>query len=318
MKDGLTSRYELLHEKLTEERRQHIQSMENPHEKENYKMLIPEVRKAIEDKEAQLEPIKNVIEQLEEARITVLKKAMAQGYDVREEGLLWAMRELKGSFSRQDFPRFLNEKEVEYLVSRFKSEQEPGKQAEDLIASAPEKTTLQIFDILSRKKKRDFSIAQEAELVKQQSPKLNSERHHLITSDVLKLAEQELYYTKATKYELIYKETIKKLNKFCIDEIHHKQRQSIAPPSCPKRGSMSTLKLISCFDAKMEDYMRRQREVSPPKSQEVALDQILRNLRYESYQLGERCPRNPISVVASLVGWKKAKKIIDNEMNSLI
>lgn len=39
----------------------------------------------------------------------------------------------------------------------------------------------------------------------------------------------------------------------------------------------------------------------------------LRNERYEGRVCSDR--RNPISVIACLVGWKKAKKIIQNEMN---
>jgi hypothetical protein len=50
----------------------------------------------------------------------------------------------------------------------------------------------------------------------------------------------------------------------------------------------------------------------------VALDDILRQLRYESYQMGENTTRNPVSVVACLVGWKKAKKLIENELNSIL
>jgi hypothetical protein len=51
---------------------------------------------------------------------------------------------------------------------------------------------------------------------------LSPERHKYLNDDILKLAESELPKTKATKYEVIYQETLKKLNKFCINEIYKK------------------------------------------------------------------------------------------------
>lgn len=53
----------------------------------------------------------------------MLKRCLEQGYDVRDEGLLWIVRELKGQVSREDFPKFLNDKEVDYLLAKYKHEQ---------------------------------------------------------------------------------------------------------------------------------------------------------------------------------------------------
>ncbi len=36
------------------------------------------------------------------------------------------------------------------------------------------------------------------------------------------MAECEFPKTKSTKYEIIYKETLKKLNKYCVNEIYKK------------------------------------------------------------------------------------------------
>jgi hypothetical protein len=62
---------------------QHIQSMERLDDKENYRTQIPAVRKAIEEREAELEPVCALIEDLETARNTVLRRSLAHGYDVR-------------------------------------------------------------------------------------------------------------------------------------------------------------------------------------------------------------------------------------------
>ena len=61
-----------------------------------------------------------------------------------------------------------------------------------------------------------------ADLLKEQPIKLDSQRHELINDDILKMAEK-LQETKATKYEIIYREAQKKLNKICMDHIHNKQ-----------------------------------------------------------------------------------------------
>jgi hypothetical protein len=91
------------------------------------------------------------------------------------------------------------------------------------------------------------------------------------------MAKEELNLTKATKYELIYKETVRKLNKFCSDQIHNKRNSKTQPET--RRESITTIKLISCFDAKVEDYLR-ETLLTPPKTQEKPIDEILRNLRY--------------------------------------
>jgi hypothetical protein len=36
------------------------------------------------------------------------------------------------------------------------------------------------------------------------------------------MAEESFPKTKSTKYEIIYKETVKKLNKYCVNEIYKK------------------------------------------------------------------------------------------------
>jgi hypothetical protein len=124
------------------------------------------------------------------------------------------------------------------------------------------------------------------------------------------MAKEQLGVTKATRYELVYRETVRKLNKFCSDQIHNKQRGASNSQE-QRRVSSSTLKLLSCFDAKVEDYIKEISHPQLPKpQQEVALDDVLRELRYEGYQMGEKTTRNPVSVVACLVGWKKARKLI--------
>jgi hypothetical protein len=85
--------------------------------------------------------------------------------------------------------------------------------------------------------------------------------------------------TKATKYELIYKETLRKLSKICSDQIHNKQKPSARPTEI-RRDSAATLKLITCFDARVEDFLRVGNQNPLPKAQEITLDEILRNLRY--------------------------------------
>jgi hypothetical protein len=321
LEEAVASRHEELEECLRGERTHHIQSMERLEDKENYRSQIPTVRKAIEDREAELEPLRALLDNLHNARTTVLRRCLAQGYDVREEGLLWVVRELDGDVSCEDFPKFLSDKEVDYILGKFRGEKTAAGKPEHqtLLAIAPEKSEGEIINILTRKKKRDFTMVHDAallaELQQKQAMRLNSERHQLISSEVLRMAKDELAITKATKYELVYKETVRKLNKFCSDQIHNKFHTSNTFE--PRRDSTSTLKLISCFDAKVEDYLRETARGPHPKCQEVALDEILRNLRYEGYQMGERAGRNPVSVVACLVGWKKAKKLIDNELNSL-
>lgn len=66
----------------------------------------------------------------------------------------------------------------------------------------------------------------------------------MISNEVLRLAKQELCHTKATRYELIYRETSRKLNKFCSDQIHHKRQAKVADTA---RESINTMKLLSCF-----------------------------------------------------------------------
>lgn len=50
----------------------------------------------------------------------------------------------------------------------------------------------------------------------------SNKKYKYINEDVLKMAEAEFPKTKSTQYEIIYKETSKKLNKYCIDEIYKK------------------------------------------------------------------------------------------------
>jgi hypothetical protein len=63
--------------------------------------------------------------------------------------------------SHEDFPKFLNEREIEYLLGRFRSEQAASVRMEKqtLQAVAPEKSEGEIIDIITRKKKRDFTMA---------------------------------------------------------------------------------------------------------------------------------------------------------------
>lgn len=79
---------------MRSERVNHIKSMEKTIGKENYKHQIPTVSKIIEEKEAKLEPVRLLLADLEEARVVILKNCLSQGYDAREEGLLWVLREL--------------------------------------------------------------------------------------------------------------------------------------------------------------------------------------------------------------------------------
>ena len=50
-----------------------------------------------------------------------------------------------------------------------------------------------------------------------QADKLVPIKHQYIHSDILQLAENALYHTKATKYETIYKEAQRKLKKICLN-----------------------------------------------------------------------------------------------------
>lgn len=73
-------------------------------------------------------------------------------------------------------------------------------------------------------------------------------KHRYIDEEVLKMAEVEFPKTKSTQYEIIYKETSKKLNKYCINEIykknHHKKQKAIIDA---RKESMNTLKILSHF-----------------------------------------------------------------------
>ena len=86
---------------------------------QSYKMRISVVRESIEGKELELEPIKITIDRLERARVTILKHCLNVGYDVREEGLIWILRKLGFAPDQDDFPAFMTEKEINYIILKF-------------------------------------------------------------------------------------------------------------------------------------------------------------------------------------------------------
>lgn len=64
LKKSLEEQYRALEESLRTERTNHIKSMEKLVGKENYKHQIPTVSRIIEEKEAKLEPVKQLLADL--------------------------------------------------------------------------------------------------------------------------------------------------------------------------------------------------------------------------------------------------------------
>ena len=60
------------------------------------------------------------------------------------------------------------------------------------------------------------------------------------------MAEESFPKTKHTKYEIIYKETSKKLNKYCVDEIYKKNKKARNVAESRKE-SLNTLQILSHF-----------------------------------------------------------------------
>ena len=134
------------------------------------------------------------------------------------------------------------------------------------------------------------------------------------------MAEEALPETKLTKYEIIYKETSKKLNQYCVNEIYKKyQKKEVRENREGKRQSLNTMKILSHFENKVEDHLRKASKGAQVKNQEEGeLDEIVRSLRYEGYQESfkiERKARNPVSILCCLVGHRKAKRIVEQELN---
>lgn len=82
----------------------------------------------------------------------------------------------------------------------------------------------------------------------------NKDKHKYLNNDVLELGKKQLNCSKETRYEIIYKETLKKLNKMCINEIYHKvPRRDLAE----RRASKNTLGLLEYFDSKLDKTQQR-------------------------------------------------------------
>jgi hypothetical protein len=131
------------------------------------------------------------------------------GYDVREDGLLWIIRELGYFPQNQEFPSFLNEKEINYIRNKYDKEQQLNQTTEGIVLEDLGKTSDQVYEIVTRKKKRELSMIREGEILKQLTLDHNAcysnDRHKYINEEVLRMAEVEFPKTKATQYEIIYK-----------------------------------------------------------------------------------------------------------------
>lgn len=87
------------------------------------------------------------------------------------------------------------------------------------------------YNNVERDKKRRLSMIKEQELlekIKKQNGRERLNNHKYLNEDTLKLVSEN-HNVKATKYEIIYQETIKKLNRLCVEEIYGKNKLKSNP-----------------------------------------------------------------------------------------
>lgn len=87
-----------------------------------FKLNLSQTFENLESMEAEQEKIKSFIEQIEMAKIRVYKHSLRTGYDVREQGLIWIIKELGKFPKNNEFPTFLNDKEINFIRKQFEKE----------------------------------------------------------------------------------------------------------------------------------------------------------------------------------------------------
>lgn len=167
---------------------------------------------------------------------------------------------------------------------------------------------------MQRDKNRKLSMIKEKELVQRLDSERRTERvqgHKYLSADTLRIVQAN-EHTKATKYEIIYQETIRKLNRLCVEEIYGKGNRSVRRSSV-----MRSDKIMKEVKNMLSDVTKLKEESDKIKTEEEKqLSVILKKLREERYSAAVCSEqRNPISVIGCLVGWKKARKIVENEIN---
>lgn len=136
--------------------------------------------------------------------------------------------------------------------------------------------------------------------------------HKYMNHDVLRIM-QNSEQVKSTTNELIYQETLRKLNRFCIQEIHGKKPKN---EQSGRDRQASTSEQVSKFMHEIKRMLSdtsklKNKEEQIKSEEERELADIIMKMRHEIYEgrfVSEK--RNPISVICCLVGWRKAKKIL--------
>ena len=193
----------------------------------------------------------------------ILRHCLRCGYDVRSEGLVWIVAQLTSDPLEQDFPIYLSPNEIQFILDRLKKEHEVAERAkareeEERIKLNTHRSTIEVYEMVVRRKKRELSMIKEGQILEalkqHEEGSFRAEGHRYITEDVLNMARNQLPAVKTTKYEIIYKETMRKMNEFTMAEIYRKPSKKERKNS--KRYSMNTLKLLDLFETRLQDSIK--------------------------------------------------------------
>lgn len=102
-----------------------------------------------------------------------------------------------------------------------------------------------------------------AERITQERKTQRINGHKYLNHETLKLLQSSEQQIKATKYELIYKETLRKLNRLCVEEIYGKKTKS-----GQKKSMMRTDKIMEEVKKMLSDVTKLKEEEQQIKSEE--------------------------------------------------
>ena len=205
----------------------------------------------------------------------------------------------------------MNEKEIQFIIGRFENANSGCSEEEEKENSKLKNSIMGLYSTLHRKKRRELSTIIESQLIKKMQTERNGnlgDLRRFINEDTMRMIEKENSKIKATKQELIYKEASRKIHQICADNIHGRRLKN-------KKSSRNTLQMEKEFTAMLNDSLSFNKVEENIKNQEEKeLYSIVKAIRMEKYNNSETSKsRNPLTVMACLVGWRKAKKLLEQE-----